>query len=127
MENATLVFRVKGDAVWSINPDQAVVSALKIMSDKNIGALMVVENDKLVGIVSERDFTRNAVLIDRSLADTKVMDIMSDDVISVEPDETLDQCMVLMTDQGFRHLPVVEHEQLVGVLSMPDEYFSRSA
>jgi len=120
MKTVQNLLDVKGDAVWSINPDQAVVSALKIMSDKNIGALMVVENDKLVGIVSERDFTRNAVLIDRSLADTKVMDIMSDDVISVEPDETLDQCMVLMTDQGFRHLPVVEHEQLVGVLSMPD-------
>jgi len=112
--------KVKGDVVWSIKPDDAVIDALKLMSEKNIGALMVLDNKKLVGIVSERDFTRDIVLRDRSPVDTKVKEIMSDKVVSVEPADTLEQCMTLMTERKFRHLPVLDHDQLAGVLSMPD-------
>jgi len=111
---------VKGDAVWSIYPKQLVIEALQMFTEKNIGALMVVEHDRLVGVVSERDFTRNAILQDRLITDSQVQDIMTGDVVSVEPDDTLEQCMALMTDRGFRHLPVLEHERLVGVLSMTD-------
>ncbi len=120
MKTVDDLLKVKGDAVWSVKPDQAVIDALKIMSEKNIGALMVVENDKLVGIVSERDFTRNVVLQDRSPSDTKVMEIMSGSVISVVPEDTLDHCMAIMTEKGFRHLPVLDYNGLAGVLSMPD-------
>lgn len=111
---------VKGDVVWSIHPDQVVIDALKILSEKNIGALMVVENDELVGVVSERDYTREVVLRDRSTTDTTIREIMSGDVVSVEPSDTLDQCMALMTERGFRHLPVLHKGRLAGVLSMPD-------
>ena len=111
---------VKGDAVWSIEPDQGVIDALKLMAEKDVGALMVVEQGRLVGLMSERDYTRDIILKDRSSMSTQVKDIMSEGVVTVAPDETLDQCMALMTEKGFRHLPVVEGEQLVGVLSMPD-------
>lgn len=111
---------VKGDLVWSIESNQSVIDALRLMSEKNIGALMVVEHGKLVGVMSERDYTRNVVLKDRSSMDTQVKDIMSKNVVTVDPDETLDQCMALMTEKNFRHLPAVKDGQLVGVLSMPD-------
>lgn len=111
---------VKGGSVWFIEPDQDVIDALRLMSDKNIGALMVVENDRLVGLMSERDYTRGIVLKDRSSMSTKVKDIMSENVVTVAPNETLDHCMALMTEKSFRHLPVVKDGQLVGVLSMPD-------
>jgi len=111
---------VKGDAVWSIKPDQPVIDALKILSDKNIGALMVVEDGNLVGVMSERDITRDLLLQDKMIGDVKVADIMSRDVVSVAPNTSLDDCMGLMTDCGIRHLPVLSQERLVGVLSMPD-------
>jgi len=111
---------VKGDVVWSINSDQLVLEALRLFAEKNIGALMVVDNDRLIGIVSERDFTRSVVLNDRLNTDTPVRSIMSSEVVSVEPENTLERCMAIMTDRGFRHLPVLEQGRLVGVLSMPD-------
>ena len=81
---------------------------------------MVVENDKLIGVVSERDITRKVLLKNRSPKVTKVAEIMSVDIVSVEPDETLEQCMAVMIEHGFRHLPVVENHRIAGVLSMPD-------
>lgn len=114
------LLEVKGDAVWSISPEQPVVDALAILSEKNIGALMVVENDRLVGVISERDITREILLKQWSLNDTKVKDIMSEKIVSVTPADTLEDCMALMVEQGFRHLPVLNEGQLAGVLSMPD-------
>jgi len=111
---------VKGDAVWSIKPGQLVTDALKILSDKNIGALMVVEDGNLVGVISERDITRDLLLQDKMVSDVKVADIMSRDVVSVAPNTSLEECMELMTDCGIRHLPVLSQNRLVGVLSMPD-------
>jgi len=111
---------IKGDAVWSIGPDHAIIDAIKLLIEKNIGALMVTDGKRLIGVVSERDFTRNIILQNRSITETRVRDIMSTDVISVTPDETLEQCMAVMTDRGFRHLPVLDNDRLAGVLSMPD-------
>jgi len=114
------LLEVKGDAVWSISPDQAVIDALAILSEKNVGALMVVNNDRLVGVISERDITREILLKQWSLNDTKIKDIMSGKIVSVTPADSLEECMALMVDQGFRHLPVLNQGQLAGVLSMPD-------
>ena len=111
---------IKGASVWSVKPDHTVIEALRILSEKNIGALMVVENEKLVGVMSERDFTRDVVLSDKHINETRVIEIMSDNVVSVSPDDTLDQCMGLMIDRGFRHLPVLDSDKLAGVISMPD-------
>lgn len=111
---------VKGDYVWSIEPDRDVLDALKLMSEKNIGALMVVEKERLVGLLSERDYTRDVALRGHPLKGTKVRDIMSNSVSTVAPTDTLDQCMALMTERRFRHLPVLDGDRLVGVLSMPD-------
>jgi len=111
---------IKGATVWSVKPDQTVVDALRIFSEKNIGALMVVENDKLVGVMSERDFTRKVVLGDRLIKGARVQQIMSVDVVSVSSDDTLDRCMEIMIERGFRHLPVLDRDKLVGVISMPD-------
>jgi len=111
---------IKGTTVWSIKPDQTVVDALRILSEKNIGALMVVDNEKLVGVMSERDFTRDVVLSDKHIEETRVIEIMSNDVVSVSLGDTLDQCMELMIDRGFRHLPVLDNDKLAGVISMPD-------
>lgn len=114
------LLEVKGDAVWSIKPDQAVIDALAVLSEKNIGALMVVESDNLVGVVSERDITREVLLKGWSPTETKVQDIMSENIVSVAPAETLEECMAVMVERGFRHLPVLEQGRLAGVLSMPD-------
>lgn len=111
---------VKGDAVWSITPAQSVLDALAILAERNIGALMVVENNQLVGVVSERDFTRDVFLKGKSPADTQVKEVMSADIVSVTPTDSLEECMSLMVSRGFRHLPVLEHNHLAGVLSMPD-------
>ena len=120
LQTVSDLLAVKGDEVWSIEPDQTVFDGLGLMSEKNIGALMVVKNGILVGLMSERDYTRNIVLQGRSAMSTKVKEIMSESVFTVAPDETLDHCMALMTEKGFRHLPVIKARQLVGVLSMPD-------
>ncbi|OED43715.1 hypothetical protein AB833_03190 [Chromatiales bacterium (ex Bugula neritina AB1)] len=120
MTTVKQLLTIKGDAVWSIDPHQTVFDALVLLSEKNIGALMVVENDTLVGVVSERDITRKVLLKDRSPKVTKVAEIMSEELVSVGPDETLEQCMAVMIERRFRHLPVVENHRIAGVLSMPD-------
>lgn len=111
---------VKGDTVWSISSDQAVIEALSLLAEKNIGALMVVDNRCLVGVVSERDFTRDVLLTGKSPTDTSVGEIMSVDIVSVSPACSLEECMSLMVEKRFRHLPVLNDGSLVGVLSMPD-------
>ncbi len=114
------LLELKGDTVWSISPVHVVIDALPILSEKNIGALMVVDDDRLVGVVSERDITREILLKQWSLKDTKIKDIMSENIVSVAPNDTLEECMALMVEQGFRHLPVLNQGRLAGVLSMPD-------
>lgn len=106
--------------VHTIAPDQMVLDALKVMADKNIGALPVVENGALVGVVSERDYARKMVLKGRSSIGTPVSAIMSTKVITVDSLQTVETCMGIMTDNHLRHLPVVEHGQLLGLLSIGD-------
>jgi len=106
--------------VYTIGPDDSVLDALKLLAEKNIGALPVVEGSQVVGIVSERDYARKLVLKGRSSAATPVREIMSAPVVTVEPKQKLDFCMNLMTDRHLRHLPVVDNGRLLGLLSIGD-------
>jgi CBS domain-containing protein len=110
----------KGNQVWSINPDAMVFDAIQLMSDKNIGALLVTEGGKLVGILTERDYTRKIALKGKSSKQTAVREILSGQVIHVTPDHTIEECMRLMTDHRVRHLPVLESDRIVGVISIGD-------
>ncbi|WP_264316705.1 MULTISPECIES: CBS domain-containing protein [Pseudomonas] len=106
--------------VYIIGPDDSVLDALKMLAEKNVGALPVVEGNQVVGIVSERDYARKLVLKGRSSAATPVREIMSAPVVTVEPKQKLDFCMNLMTDRHLRHLPVVDNGKLLGLLSIGD-------
>ncbi|WP_457792950.1 CBS domain-containing protein [Pseudomonas syringae] len=106
--------------VHIIGPNQMVLDALRLMADKNIGALPVVENGTVVGVVSERDYARKVVLKGRSSVGTPVSEIMSSKVITVDSQQTVETCMGIMTDSHLRHLPVVEDGQLLGLLSIGD-------
>ena len=110
----------KGTNVWSISPDATVFEAILMMTDKNVGALLVTENDKLVGIVSERDYTRKVVVKGKASKTTAVKEILSSNVIHVSPSYTVEECMRLMTDHHFRHLPVLDGDKIVGVVSIGD-------
>lgn len=110
----------KGNDIWSLRPDNSVLDAVKLMAEKEVGALLIMEGARLVGIVSERDYARKVILKGRSSEDTRVADIMTANVLYVHPDETVDDCMALMTEKRIRHLPIVEKEQVIGVLSLGD-------
>jgi CBS domain-containing protein len=111
---------VKGRDVWSVLPDISVYEALKVMAEKNVGALLVVEGERLVGIMSERDYARKVILRGRSSVGTPVRDIMTPKVISARPEQTMEECMTLMTSLRIRHLPVVADDQLIGMVSIGD-------
>jgi len=110
----------KGNAVWTVSPDATVFEAIQLMSDKNVGALLVIERDKLIGIISERDYTRKVALKGKSSKELKVREIIPDRVLSVTPNHTIEECMRLMTEQRVRHLPVLEGERITGVVSIGD-------
>jgi CBS domain-containing protein len=110
----------KGSTVWSIAPAALVFDAIAMMADKNIGALPVVENDRLIGIVSERDYSRKVILKGKSSKETRVEEIMTRDLVTVEPSDTVVDCMRVMTEKRVRHLPVMEGAKMVGVLSIGD-------
>lgn len=110
----------KGGDVFAVRPDDTVFDAVKMMADKGVGAALVMEGDKLVGIVTERDYARKIILEDKSSKGTPVSDVMTKKVLCVSPDRTTDECMALMTDKRSRHLPVVDHKQVVGVVSIGD-------
>ena len=114
------ILKTKGNAVCSVSPESMVIDALRLMSEKNIGAVMVTENDKLVGIFSERDYARKVVLNDKSSDSTRISEIMTSNVFTVKTTSSIDDCMKIMTDKNFRHLPVVDDEKLVGVISLGD-------
>ena len=120
MKTVRQLLQNKSRGPCTIGPDAQVLDALKLMAEKNIGALLVVENDKLVGIVSERDYARKVILHGKSSHDTPVKEIMTEGVICVQPDNTVEECMALMTDNRIRHLPVMENAKLLGVLSIGD-------
>jgi len=120
MTTVERLLETKGHIVWSIAPDASVFEAVQLMADKRVGALMVVERNELVGVISERDYAREIVLKDRVSRDTPVSAIMTRRVLYVRPDQTLDECMALMTEKNLRHLPVLDNGRLVGVISMRD-------
>ena len=110
----------KGRAVYAIGPEDPVLEAIQMMADHHVGALIVLKNDELAGIVSERDYARKVILMGRSSAETPAWEIMTSPVHTVSPDKTLDDCMRLMTDKRIRHLPVVENGRVVGMISIGD-------
>ena len=110
----------KGHEVYSVSPDTTVYDALKLMAEKEIGALVVVEKEKMVGIVSERDYARKIILKGKSSKETAVSEIMTSKVIHTSPDKKVRKCLSLMTKHHFRHIPVLENKRLVGILSIED-------
>ena len=121
MHTVGQILRRKGHDIWSISPDAMVYEALELMADKNIGALVVLENDELVGIFSERDYARKVVLQGKTSRQTEIREVMTSRVNCVHPEQTTDECMALMTAKHIRHLPVLdEDESLVGVISIGD-------
>lgn len=110
----------KGRDVWSVHADSSTYEALRIMADKNIGALVVMEGSRLIGVVSERDYARKVILRGRASKETPVRDIMTSEVLCARPDHTVEGCMALMTGKRVRHLPVVDGERVVGMLSIGD-------
>ena len=110
----------KGGAVWTVAPDTTVFEAIQMMSEKNVGALLVTERDKLVGIISERDYTRKVALKGRSSKELKVREILSEHLLSVTPQHTIEECMRLMTEHRVRHLPVLDGQKITGVVSIGD-------
>jgi CBS domain-containing protein len=111
-------------AVFGTSPDASVYEALQMMADKNVGALIVLDEGRLVGILSERDYARKVILLNRVSRDTRVAEIMTDTVLTVTPDETVDDCMAMMTHRRIRHLPVVDGTEVVGVISIGDVVLS---
>ncbi len=114
------ILKNKGSQIWSTQPDATVYSALQLMAEKGIGALLVLADGKLVGIFSERDYARKVILHGKSSAETQVSEIMTPGVITVKLDQTIGECMTLMTEKRFRHLPAVEGDRVVGVISIGD-------
>ena len=120
MQTAAEILRVKGADVWSIGPDETILIAIQLMASHEIGALLVMDNDKLVGIVTERDYTRKVALEDRSSKNSLVREIMSHKVLCARPEQTVQECMALMSDKRARHLPVVDHKKVIGIISIGD-------
>jgi CBS domain-containing protein len=120
MSTVRHLLQIKGADVWVITPGASVYDALRLMADKDVGALLVVENEKLVGIISERDYARKIILHGKSSKETLVKEIMTPKLITVHPDQTVNECMELMTNHRIRHLPVVLEGQVLGVISIGD-------
>lgn len=110
----------KGTEIWSIAPTDSVYDALALMAEKNIGALLVMDRDRLVGILTERDYTRDVVLQGRTARETQASEIMTSRPVCVGPEQPLEECMALMTDKRVRHLPVIEGDRVVGLVSIGD-------
>ena len=120
MKTVTQLLEAKGRDVHTIGPDARVIDALKLMAERDVGALVVTEGAKIAGIISERDYARKVILHGKSSHDIAVREIMTARVVTVQPLHTVEECMALMTEKRIRHLPVTEGERLVGVLSIGD-------
>lgn len=110
----------KGNEVWAIDPDDSVFNAVTEMSNKDVGGLLVMEGDTIVGIITERDYTRNVILKGKRSPETPVRDVMTGDVVCATSEQTVFDCLQIMTDNRIRHLPVVDDDRLVGIVSIGD-------
>jgi CBS domain-containing protein len=120
MHTASDILRDKGHGVWSVKPTNTVLEALGIMAEHDIGAVLVLDGDKLVGVLSERDYARKVVLAGRSSRESQVKEVMTSHVVCVSPERSVDECMALMTNKRLRHLPVIDHKRVVGIVSIGD-------
>lgn len=120
MKFVSEILKGKGRDVWTVSPGSTVYDALRIMADKNVGALMVLEDDQVVGVFSERDYARKVILKGKASKDTPVSEIMSTKLVWVRPDQTIEDCMDLMTNRRIRHLAVLEEGRPIGVISIGD-------
>ncbi len=120
MATVSDILRGKGQEIWAVEPEETVLNALKLMADKGIGAVMVMTDGQVRGILSERDYARKVVLQGRSSANTPVKEIMTSRVFAITPNHTVENCMSLMTEKRIRHLPVMDGAKLVGVISIGD-------
>ena len=120
MASVRQVLQSKGHDIWSIGPELSVYDAIAMMAQQEVGALVVLDGETLVGVVSERDYARKVVLQGRSSRDTKIKDIMTTRVAFARPDQSVEECMAMMTDKRIRHLPIMDGDKLLGVISIGD-------
>ena len=120
MASVRQVLQSKGHDIWSIGPELSVYDAIAMMAQQEVGALVVLDGETLVGVLSERDYARKVVLQGRSSRDTKIKDIMTTRVAFARPDQSVQDCMAMMTDKRIRHLPVMDGDELLGVISIGD-------
>ncbi len=120
MRTVRHILEDKGHDVWWVRPDDTVFDSLRLMADKGVGALLVMDGEKLVGIVTERDYARKVILEGKSSKTLQVRDLMTTRVLCVTPDRNVDECMALMTDKRVRHLPVLDHKRVIGLVSIGD-------
>jgi len=120
MDTVAQILESKGGQVWSASPDEAVYTAIERMASKNAGSLAVVKDGKLVGILSERDYTRKVFLKGKSSKETLIKEIMTFPVMCAKPDQKIDNCLAIMSKNGFRHMPVIQDNELVGMISLKD-------
>ncbi len=114
------ILQLKGTTVWTIRPDATVFEAIQLMADKNIGAVLVTDKEKLIGIISERDYTRKVALKGKSSKELKVREILTEKMVHVTPQHTIEECLRLMTERRVRHLPVLDGDKIAGVISIGD-------
>jgi CBS domain-containing protein len=114
------ILQRKGNQIWSVAPDSTVYDALMLMAEQNVGALLVLDGEKIVGIFSERDYARKIILKGKASKETSVDEIMTSEVTTVHPGQSVEECMALMTHKRIRHLPVLEGEKLAGLISIGD-------
>ena len=120
MRSVEKLLQIKGNQTWSLDPQATVYEALQLMSEKEVGAILVLEKGEVVGIFTERDYARKLILKGKFSKDTAVRELMTQEVLYVDPHNTIDDCMVLMTNNRVRHLPVLDNGQLVGIVSLGD-------
>lgn len=120
MNTVKQILKAKGDRVWKVTQDSTVLEALQLMADKGTGSVVVMDGDKVTGIFTERDFARKVGLHEKQPSTVRVSEVMTGDLITLKPDDSVNQCMELMTENHIRHLPVLEGGRLVGIVSIGD-------